>query len=174
MKIYTIKNLSLQITKIILSKIILSKTILLKIILFIIMFVVVACTPTARFTSNKTTSLSTSTSRIESKSTSPKAAEISSNQLKGLASYYHNKFEGRKTASGEIFNQKLYTAAHKELPFGTLVKVTRTSNGKSVIVKINDRGPFVENRIIDLSYIAAFEIGLTTDGVAEVIIEILE
>jgi rare lipoprotein A (peptidoglycan hydrolase) len=94
--------------------------------------------------------------------------------IRGLASYYHNKFEGRKTANGEIFSQKLYTAAHKELPFGTLVKVTRLSNGKSVTVRINDRGPFVENRIIDLSYSAALEIDLINDGIAEVTLEIIQ
>ena len=90
-----------------------------------------------------------------------------------MASYYHDKFDGRPTASGEIFNQKLYTAAHKELPFGTLVKVTRISNGRSVTVRINDRGPFVAGRIIDLSYIAALELDMINVGIAEVIIEIL-
>jgi rare lipoprotein A len=143
-----------------------------------------SCTPTVRFASDKSTPKTTSTtSKAENKS-SKTVKKSSENinvdiaktpaQFKGLASYYHDKFEGRKTANGEIFNQKLYTAAHKELPFGTLVKVTRTSNGKSVTVRINDRGPFVTGRIIDLSYIAALELDLISDGVAEVIIEILD
>lgn len=86
----------------------------------------------------------------------------------GKASYYGNEFDGRKTASGEIFRQSKLTAAHKKLPFGTQVKVTNLKNGKSVTVKINDRGPFVAGRIIDLSKTAAEEIGMLKDGVAKV------
>jgi rare lipoprotein A len=74
----------------------------------------------------------------------------------GIASYYGKKFKSRKTASGEIFNNNLMTAAHRTLPFGTQVLVTNVKNGKSVKVKINDRGPFVEKRIIDLT-VAAFK-----------------
>ena len=74
------------------------------------------------------------------------------------ASYYHDKFNGRKTASGEIFDNNLYTAAHKTLKFGTKIKVTNTVNGESVIVTINDRGPFVKGREIDLSKKAFMEI----------------
>lgn len=70
---------------------------------------------------------------------------------KGHASYYADKFNGRNTASGEIFDNNKYTAAHKKLPFGTKVRVTNQANGKSVIVKINDRGPFVKGRHIDLT-----------------------
>ena len=69
----------------------------------------------------------------------------------GNASYYADKFEGRKTASGEVFRQNKMTAAHKTLPFGTRVKVINMSNGKRIKVRINDRGPFVQSRIIDLS-----------------------
>src|SRR4249919_962127 len=69
----------------------------------------------------------------------------------GKASYYSDKFDGRKTASGAVFSQHKLTAAHKTLPFGTKVKVTNLSNGKTVKVRINDRGPFVEGRILDLS-----------------------
>ena len=68
-----------------------------------------------------------------------------------LASYYHDKFNGRKTASGEIFSNKDYTAAHKTLPFGTKVRVTNLSNDESIIVEINDRGPFAKGRQLDLS-----------------------
>ncbi|KIX21186.1 hypothetical protein SY27_10530 [Flavobacterium sp. 316] len=74
------------------------------------------------------------------------------------ASYYHDKFNGRRTASGQKFNNNLYTAAHKKLKFGTKVKVTNTVNGKSVIVVINDRGPFIKGREIDLSKKAFMEI----------------
>jgi rare lipoprotein A len=93
--------------------------------------------------------------------------------LKGKASYYGEKFHGRKTASGEIFNMYAMTAAHKSLPFGTKIKVTNTSNQKSVVVEINDRGPFVGNRILDLSYQAAREIGMLNSGIADVSIKII-
>lgn len=91
----------------------------------------------------------------------------------GKASWYGGKFQGRQTASGEIFDTNLMTAAHKTLPFGSLVKVTNLENGKTVVVKINDRGPFVEGRIIDLSRAAAEEIGMVGAGVADVSLEIL-
>lgn len=86
----------------------------------------------------------------------------------GKASYYANFFEGRKTASGAVFKQNKRTAAHKTLPFGTKVKVINLSNGKKVKVRINDRGPFVEGRIIDLSKKAAKKIGMINAGVVEV------
>ena len=86
----------------------------------------------------------------------------------GKASYYADKFEGRKTASGEIFRQSNITGAHKTLPFGTKVTVKNLSNGKTVKVTINDRGPFVAGRIIDLSKKAAQKIDLMQTGVANV------
>jgi rare lipoprotein A len=89
----------------------------------------------------------------------------------GEASFYSDKYDGRPTSSGETFRQKSLTAAHKELSFGTLVKVTNLSNNKSVIVKINDRGPFVKGRIIDLSRSAAEKIDMINAGVIKVKIE---
>lgn len=91
----------------------------------------------------------------------------------GMASYYGKDFHGRKTASGETFNMYDMTAAHKRLPFGTKVRVTNLKNGQSVVVRINDRGPFVHGRIIDLSYAAAKEIGLVEMGVTKVRLEVL-
>jgi rare lipoprotein A len=88
----------------------------------------------------------------------------------GIASYYGGKFIGRPTASGEIFDAKKLTAAHKTLPFGTMVKVTNSSNNKTVIVRINDRGPFVAGRIIDLSEDAAKKIDMIQAGVQKVTI----
>lgn len=82
--------------------------------------------------------------------------ELQTNE--GKASWYGKRFHGRKTASGEKYNMHAYTAAHRKLPFGTIVKVTNTSNNKSTLVRINDRGPFVKKRIIDLSHKAAKEI----------------
>ena len=92
----------------------------------------------------------------------------------GKASYYATKFQGRKTASGEKFNQSAKTAAHKSLPFGTKVKVTNVKNGKSVVVRVNDRGPFVKGRIIDLSQTAFSSIGNMGSGVINVDIEVVD
>ena len=92
----------------------------------------------------------------------------------GNASWYGKKFHGRKTASGERFNMYAMTAAHKTLPFGTKVKVTNLDNKKSVVVKINDRGPFVKGRIIDLSYGASKRIGMVKTGVARVKIKVVK
>lgn len=91
----------------------------------------------------------------------------------GKASFYADKFEGRTTASGEIFSQSKLTAAHKTLPFGTNVKVTNLANNKSVVVIVNDRGPFVPGRIIDLSLAAAKILGFIDTGVTDVTVEVL-
>jgi rare lipoprotein A len=94
-------------------------------------------------------------------------------EQEGLASWYGGKFQGRQTASGEVFDTNQFTAAHKGLPFGTIVKVTSLESGLSTVVRINDRGPFIPGRIIDLSRAAAAAIGLTKQGVASVRIETL-
>jgi rare lipoprotein A len=91
----------------------------------------------------------------------------------GIASWYGPGFHGRRTANGERYNQNGYTAAHKSLPFGTQVRVTNVRNGKSVLVRINDRGPFIRGRVIDLSAGAARVIGVHGSGVAPVQLEIL-
>ncbi|MES2733674.1 MAG: septal ring lytic transglycosylase RlpA family protein [Bacteroidota bacterium] len=88
-----------------------------------------------------------------------------------MASYYANKFAGRKTASGEKYRKSKKTAAHQTLPFGTRVKVTNLANGRTVKVRINDRGPFAKGRIIDLSKSAARKVGLLQAGVAKVKLE---
>lgn len=91
----------------------------------------------------------------------------------GMASWYGPGFHGRRTANGEIFNQNALTAAHRSLPFGTKVRVTNVNTGRAVVVRINDRGPFVGNRVIDLSRGAAARIGLVNAGVGPVRLEIL-
>lgn len=91
----------------------------------------------------------------------------------GFASWYGSRFQGRLTASGEVFDMNKLTAAHRTLPFGTRVRVTNLANGKSTIVTINDRGPFVANRVIDLSRAAAMAIGMAGTGVAEVRLQVL-
>ena len=89
----------------------------------------------------------------------------------GLASWYGRQFNGRPTASGERFDMNSLTAAHRSLPLNCYIRVTNQDNGKSVVVKVNDRGPFHGNRILDLSYGAAQQIGITSRGVGNVTIE---
>jgi rare lipoprotein A len=86
----------------------------------------------------------------------------------GMASYYSESYNGKKTDNGEIYNSSELTAAHKKLPFGTKVKVTNLSNGKTVKVRVNDRGPFVAGRIIDLTRRAAKKIDMLNAGVVKV------
>jgi len=89
-------------------------------------------------------------------------------QERGIASWYGTKFDGQRTSSGEPYNMYAMTAAHKELPIPSYVKVTNLANGRSVVVRVNDRGPFVKNRIIDLSYAAAAKLRMLKNGTAPV------
>lgn len=107
--------------------------------------------------------------------TAPEAASAPAGEAigGGEASYYGPELAGRPTASGETFNPARMTAAHRTLPFGSRVRVTNQRTGRSVVVRINDRGPFAKNRVIDLSLAAAREIGLARAGVAPVRLELL-
>ncbi|SUT87788.1 rare lipoprotein A [Actinobacillus ureae] len=91
----------------------------------------------------------------------------------GIASYYADKFNGRRTANGEKFSNSAMTAAHKTLPFGTLVEVTNMRNGRSVVVRVNDRGPYVHARVVDLSKAAARQLGMHHSGIARVKLAVL-
>jgi rare lipoprotein A len=91
----------------------------------------------------------------------------------GFASFYARKFDGRRTASGERYDENALTAAHASLPFGTRVRVTNLSNGRSVEVTVNDRGPFAPDRIVDLSRRAARELGFLEAGTARVRLEVI-
>jgi rare lipoprotein A len=104
----------------------------------------------------------------------PQPSPDDSGGATGLASYYADKFEGRRTASGAVYHRDALTAAHRTLPFGTRVRVTRLETGRSVEVEINDRGPQRKDRIIDVSRRAAEKLDLVGDGVARVRIEILD
>jgi len=94
--------------------------------------------------------------------------------IEGVASYYAHDFHGRKTANGETYNMYDMTAAHKSFPFNTIVRVRNLSNDKNIIVRINDRGPFVVGRIIDLSLGAAQKIDMVQSGTTQVRLEVLE
>ncbi|THD67678.1 septal ring lytic transglycosylase RlpA family protein [Robertkochia marina] len=104
---------------------------------------------------------------------SVQAQETDSLQTTGMASYYHDKFEGRPTASGQPYRKDSLTAAHPTLPFNTLVRVTNLSNDKSVVVKVNDRGPFVRSRIIDVSKAAAIALDFLEKGLTRVEIQVV-
>lgn len=95
-------------------------------------------------------------------------------QQQGEASYYGEQFAGNTTASGDVFDPESLTAAHQSLPFGSRVRVHRVGTSASVVVRINDRGPYAGDRIIDLSRAAAEEIGMVEDGIMEVRVEVLE
>ena len=94
--------------------------------------------------------------------------------MEGLAAYYSDRLDGRRTASGQVFDQSKLTAAHQTLPFGTMVKVTNTKNGRSVVVRINDRGPTQPGRVIDLSRAAAGKLGMLRAGLVPVKLEVVK
>lgn len=98
------------------------------------------------------------TTSEKDKSVAETSSAVSTMATTGVASYYHNKFNGRKTASGEVFSNNKLTAAHRTYPFGTYLKVTNVANGKSVVVKVNDRGPFTKEKELDLSRKAFMDI----------------
>lgn len=113
---------------------------------------------------------------VEEPSVIDKLNDVASNTVRrfsqtGVASWYGRQFHGRKTASGETFDMNALTAAHRSLPLNCYIRVTNKNNGKSVVVKVNDRGPFHGNRVVDLSYGAAKSLGITNAGTARVSIE---
>jgi len=128
-------------------------------IIMIIVIGIVSCSPSARYNSY----FRNDRQKIQK-------GEV----VKGRASYYGTKFHGRKTANGEIFDMYKISAAHKQLPFGSIVEVTNMANGKVVVVRINDRGPFKAGRILDLSYQAAKAIDMIKDGVVDIKMKILK
>lgn len=100
--------------------------------------------------------------------------QAQSNEEWGIASYYHDSFHGKETAYGVAYNKNAMTAAHRELPFGTMIRVTRLDNNKSVVVKVTDKGPYKRGRVVDLSRKAAERIGLVRDGLTEVKVEVIK
>lgn len=133
--------------------------------LLLVLIVFEGCTSTARFTSER------EPGKVVFRGKKSVPNEPAGDLTSGVASFYGPKFHGRQTASGEIFDMYQFTAAHRQFPFGTRLKVTNLDNGKSVIVRVNDRGPFVKSRVLDLSYAAAKDIDMVTSGVANVKIE---
>ncbi|OBX07172.1 rare lipoprotein A [Gallibacterium salpingitidis] len=122
--------------------------------------------PKLQYHPKKTTSKTYTVKGVRYRTLTTKEAKNYAKQ--GTATFYHPKFVGQKTSSGEVYNEKLFTAAHKTLPLNSYVLVTNLRNHKQVVVRINDRGPFHSNRIIDLSKAAAKELGMTARGTANV------
>ena len=132
-----------------------------------------ACAPTATRTSNGSGTLPATTPAATLVAVARNAATPSITEEHGIASWYGPGFAGRLTANGEVFDPSQLTAAHKELPFNTLVTVHNLENGRSVVVRINDRGPYIGGRIIDLSKSAAQAIDMIGPGTAKVTVQIL-
>lgn len=154
-------------------------------------FMLFGCSSSMRFSSNVNSAFGISRNLIttssysttlnnrfgdDAESPSNTVSDSTANQLEfeGNASYYGDEFQGRMTTNGEIFNQNYFTAAHRTLPFGTFLLVKNLRNNSSVVVRVNDRGPFKPDRILDLSHAAAEELDMLRDGIAKVRITVIE
>tara|TARA_B100001250_G_C19041706_1_gene461875 strand:- start:30 stop:479 length:450 start_codon:yes stop_codon:yes gene_type:complete len=124
------------------------------------------CTPSPRYASNNSNHKKTKYKKT--KKTKYKKVEI------GISSYYGTQFHGNLTANGEVYDMYGVTAAHKTLPLGTVARITNLENNKSIILRINDRGPYVGNRILDCSYGAATKLDFVSQGTTKVKIEVIE
>jgi len=140
-----------------------------KLICFFVMLIISSCTVSPRYNANSQNHKSSSTKSNKSNNTSS-----NKNISKGVSSWYGPNFHGKLTANGEVYDMYGITAAHKSLPLNTIVRVTNLDNGKSIILRINDRGPYVKDRVLDCSFGAAKKLGFYKKGTAFVKIEIIE
>lgn len=146
----------------------------MKFLKYTIVFLVLAgCSSNAMFQTEGKSSRKTHSKYASNSSSNEMRVEGKGMTNYMIVSFYADKFHGRTTSNGEVFNMYALTCAHKTLPFDTKLRVTNEDNGKSVVVRVNDRGPFVKGRDLDLSYEAARQIGLVADGVKELKVEIL-
>jgi len=149
-------------------------------VFFIVCILFMGCTPAPRYKSGSSPEFASKkkeklkSSKKNNKGTKKSTFNKSKTVYKGISSYYGPKFHGKLTACGEIFDMYGVTAAHKEFPFNTVVRVTNEKNGKSLLIRINDRGPYIAGRILDCSFGAAKKLGFVGEGTAKVKIEILE
>ena len=134
--------------------------------LFIFFMLFYSCSPSPRYTSGVKSQFSSS----KKKSSFNKSKKT----YTGISSYYGPNFHGKLTANGEVYDMYGLTAAHKEIPLNTVARVTNLENGKSLILRINDRGPYIDGRILDCSYGAAKKLGFLEQGTTEVKIEVIE
>ena len=131
------------------------------------MLIFIGCSPSPRYQSG-TAPLKKKNKKYSKSNGKYKKTEI------GITSYYGTQFHGKITANGEVFDMYGVTAAHKTLPLGTVARITNLENDKSIILRINDRGPYVKGRILDCSYGAALKLDFITSGTAKVKIEVIE
>jgi len=139
--------------------------------LLIILLLFYNCSPSPRYTSNTKNKITSSKKIINNKN-----SNFDKNQTiyRGVSSYYGPNFHGKLTANGEVFDMYGRTAAHKEMPFNTTLRVTNLDNQKTLILRINDRGPYIDGRILDCSYGAAKELDFLTEGTANVEMKVIE
>ena len=130
----------------------------------------ISCTPSPRYTPNEIKIKPNKYFKTDNKVEYNRSKKV----LKGVSSYYGPKFHGKLTANGEVFDMYGLTAAHKTLPLNTIVRVTNLENEKNLILRINDRGPYVGDRILDCSYGAAKKLDFVNSGTTEVRIEVIE
>lgn len=160
------------------------------ILVFVVASLIIsACSSSVRFASTRTgigsgstaqherpeapVSRSNSSAANSPRSKEPSAFEATETLFSGIASYYGNEFHGRKTANGERYDKHDLSAAHRTLPFGTMVRVRNVANDRSVVVRINDRGPWKETRVMDVSFAAAEALEMTRSGTAQVEVTVL-
>jgi rare lipoprotein A len=139
----------------------------------ILVLLLVGCSSTPRFAERGESSSGSRTQARTGQAVQPPSGKVLLT-LEGVASYYAHDFHGKQTSNGEMFDMNALTAAHRTFPFGTKVRVTNLENNKMVVVRVNDRGPFKEGRIMDLSMGAAKEIDAIRNGTARVKLEVLE
>ena len=142
----------------------------------IFIFLFYSCSPSPRYNSdsNKIKSYKSKKSNIPKKKTKENKFDKKKTVYRGISSYYGPNFHGKLTANGEVYDMYGLTAAHKEMPLNTVARVTNLDNGKSLILRINDRGPYIDGRILDCSYGAAKKLGFLNAGTANVEIKVIE
>ena len=133
------------------------------------------CSSSPRYTTGSTPNRSKSTKKIKSTSASSKNGKVKHRKvMTGVSSFYAEDFHGKLTANGEVYDMYGVTAAHKTLPLNTVCRVTNLANNKSLILRINDRGPYIKGRILDCSYGAAKKLDFIKEGTTNVKIEVIE
>ena len=133
------------------------------------------CSSSPRYTTGSTPNRSKSTKKIKSTSASSKNGKVKHRKvMTGISSFYAEDFHGKLTANGEVYDMYGVTAAHKTLPLNTVCRVTNLANNKSLILRINDRGPYIKGRILDCSYGAAKKLDFIKEGTTNVKIEVIE
>lgn len=143
-------------------------------VLGVVVLLVAGCASEPRYTSGKRPAGKRTASRPSPRTLSATSKVRKGMVLTGISSFYGPDFHGKTTANGEVYDMYGISAAHKTLPFNTIVRVTNLNNSRKLIVRINDRGPYVKGRMLDLSYGAALKLGFVADGTTKVRVQVLE